>query len=51
MEQLSVPSSYLFFPCPQYLEIFVPSRQVSFLETARSLSEANQGNRVGVLFQ
>jgi len=37
--------------CLQYLEVFVPLRQTLFLETARSHSEPNQGNKVGVSFQ
>jgi hypothetical protein len=50
VEQLSVSSSH-FFGCLQYPEIFVPLRQTLFLETARSHSEPNQRNRVGVPFQ
>jgi hypothetical protein len=40
-----------FFLCLQYSQIFVPVRQTLFLEAATSPSEANQMNRVGVLFQ
>jgi hypothetical protein len=40
-----------FFGCIQYPEMFIPLRQTLFLETARSHSEPNQGNRVGVSFQ
>jgi hypothetical protein len=47
---LSVLSSHLF-GCHQYPEIFVLLRQTSFLETATSHSEPNQGNRVGIPFQ
>jgi len=37
-----------FFGCLQYPEIFIPLRQTLFLEIARTHSEPNQGNRVGV---
>jgi hypothetical protein len=36
---------HIFFGCLQYPEIFVPLTQALFLETARSHSEPNQGNR------
>jgi hypothetical protein len=48
VEYLSVPSSHfldVFYP-----EIFIPLRQILFLETARSHSESNHGNRMGVSF-
>jgi len=38
------------FGCLQYPQISVPLRQTLFLETARSLLEPNQGNRMGVPF-
>jgi len=41
---------HIFFGCVHCPEIFVPLRQ-TFLETARSRSAPNQGNRVGVTFQ
>jgi hypothetical protein len=47
VEFLSVP----FFGCLQYPEIFVSIRQTLFLEIARTRSESNQGNKVGVPFQ
>jgi hypothetical protein len=50
VEQLSVPTSH-FFGCLQYPEISVPLKQTLFLERARSHSESNQRNRVGVTFQ
>jgi hypothetical protein len=40
-----------FFRCLHYPEIFVPLRQTLFLETARSHSELNVGNMVGVPLQ
>jgi len=46
---LSAIVTYIWIP--QCAEIFVPLRQTLFLETATSLSEPNQGNRVGVPFQ
>jgi hypothetical protein len=36
-------SAVVTFLCLQYTEIFVPSRQILFLETAKSHSEPNQG--------
>jgi hypothetical protein len=33
------------------LNVFIPLRQTLFLETARSHSETNQGNRAGAAFQ
>jgi hypothetical protein len=39
------------FGCLQYYEISVPLRPFLFLETGRSHSEPNEGNRLSVLFQ
>jgi hypothetical protein len=50
VEQLVVSLLHLF-ECLQYPEIFFPFRQTLFLKTARSHSELNQGNRMGVTFQ
>jgi len=39
-----------FFRCLHYPEIFIPLRQILFLETAKSFLEPNQRKRVGVPF-
>jgi hypothetical protein len=39
------------FLCLHYPEIFIPSRQSLLLETGRSHSELNQGNRVCIPFK
>jgi hypothetical protein len=39
-----------FFGCLQYPEIFTSLRHTLVLDTARTHSEPNEGNRVGVPF-
>jgi hypothetical protein len=41
-------SAVTFLVCLQYPEIFIPLKQTLFSETARSHSEPNNGNMVGV---